>query len=951
MTNAFSGTALGKVLGLCSIFVLGALTHWGYWSSQERGAVWQGPAATSVADSSTQKASVAVLSEIPLAWPSRASQGAWRAVDEADEAAVRAFFSRQKQTVGTPEKAGKAAVVASEMARLAGSVTLPVAPVFPVYLLTEGREKQVEYAITRVAAVGEPVALDLKGLAIAAMHTRILETELSLVALDRRLTRRMSKLRMKLMRLAANEIDRNIPVEAPGTALYAGLLRSIDRAARQYVAAQPIAKKPVRTAEPVQVASANTTASIPAAIPGGAVDAIAAAARAGLPVSAPLPPERPSPQLLAYAPLPDNRPPAPRRAVPEETLDLTGVREAIYAYRKGEMESGDAHASRAQNEVARAAVEWAALRLQPRKAGYRRIAAFLKTHPDWPKREWLLWRAEQSLFIDAAARKYVGEYLAITKPVSPIGRLMQARYLRDRGEVGEAARIVKATWREERFNKWLERLILKEFGSMLDADDYSRRADRHFYRERYTDSLRIAAKAGKDAYQFAAARVAVARGAAPEKFVSKFEARFRKDPSWTYAKVRRLRKAEKPQAAAKVLLSAGPFEEEAVNAAAWWLELRMVARRLLDEGDAKTAYAVVARHRSRDGASLLDAEFYAGWIALRFLKKPDVALGHFSRSLLAASTPISRSRAAYWQARAAEHGPEPEDAERLYALAAEHSSTYYGQLAYVQLRGASPVPIRRAIKRAHGPQRILPIRVVELFKSIDEDSLAMGLASGLAKTVRNEAQIAALGAIMRRERDASGSLVVGKLASYRGIEIDEISFPDFGVPAFSSLSNSADKALVYAIARQESAFRARAVSHAGAKGLMQMLTSTARRTAQRKGIAFDPGRLVNDPAFNAQLGAAHIGELMDEHPGSLILVIAAYNAGGPRVNQWIRAYGDPRKPGVDPIDWVERIPISETRNYVQRVTENIGVYRSMMGSFDVPHLPVKDLRAYASRLP
>jgi soluble lytic murein transglycosylase len=194
-------------------------------------------------------------------------------------------------------------------------------------------------------------------------------------------------------------------------------------------------------------------------------------------------------------------------------------------------------------------------------------------------------------------------------------------------------------------------------------------------------------------------------------------------------------------------------------------------------------------------------------------------------------------------------------------------------------------------------------------------------------------------------------LLLGKLTSQRGVALDDVAFPIFGVPDFTPLAKSIALPVVYSIARQESAFQGDVVSHAGAKGLMQMLTSTARRTAQRAGVAFDEQRLLSDTAFNAQLGAAHLADLMDEQGQSLILTFAAYNAGGKRVKEWIAAYGDPRKTGVDPIDWVERIPITETRNYVQRVVENLGIYRARLNAGDKsPQLVDKDLRAREARL-
>ena len=164
--------------------------------------------------------------------------------------------------------------------------------------------------------------------------------------------------------------------------------------------------------------------------------------------------------------------------------------------------------------------------------------------------------------------------------------------------------------------------------------------------------------------------------------------------------------------------------------------------------------------------------------------------------------------------------------------------------------------------------------------------------------------------------------------------VDALSFPDYGVPSFEPLQNSAATSVVYSVARQESAFDPAAESAAGAKGLMQMILSTAKRTAERAGVAFDPKRLLTDAAFNAQLAARHLGELLAEQKGSYILTFAAYNAGGKHVKEWLDAYGDPRKPGVDPVDWVERIPFSETRNYVQRVIENLAVYQARFGEAD-----------------
>jgi len=221
--------------------------------------------------------------------------------------------------------------------------------------------------------------------------------------------------------------------------------------------------------------------------------------------------------------------------------------------------------------------------------------------------------------------------------------------------------------------------------------------------------------------------------------------------------------------------------------------------------------------------------------------------------------------------------------------------------------------------------------VIELLYAAGEKDLAAPLVIEAARHLADETQVAALASLVAKQRDAHLSLNFGKIVSQRGMPIDELAFPNYGVPPFEPLQNSAAPAVVYSVARQESAFAPFAVSSAGAKGLMQMILSTAKRTADHAGVAFDAKRLLTDAAFNAQLAARHLGELMAEQKGSYILTFAAYNAGGKRVKEWINAHGDPRKPGVDPIDWVEWIPFTETRNYVQRVIENLSVYRVRFG--------------------
>lgn len=356
----------------------------------------------------------------------------------------------------------------------------------------------------------------------------------------------------------------------------------------------------------------------------------------------------------------------------------------------------------------------------------------------------------------------------------------------------------------------------------------------------------------------------------------------------------------------------------------------MVARALLDAGKPKAAYAVAALPFSLSEANKIDAAFFAGWIALRFLNDADKAAAHFAEAAPHATLPISVARVAYWRGRAAEAQKDDASAKTFFNKAAEHSTTYYGQLARVRL-GMPDVAVRPLPEPSATARRDLAqmssARAVRLLINAGETDLVLPFLSTLAARL-DEHHLAALAELVEEAQDARATLILGKAAAHRGKPFDVPAFPTFGIPGADD--SAIEEPMIYAITRQESAFDGKAVSHAGARGLMQLMPATAQATARAAGLPYDLTRLTSDPAYNARLGANHLGELVERWSGSYVLAIASYNAGPGNVRKWIAAYGDPRSPQVDAIDWVERIPFSETRNYVQRVLENLQVYRQRL---------------------
>ena len=662
------------------------------------------------------------------------------------------------------------------------------------------------------------------------------------------------------------------------------------------------------------------------------------------PLATPAEPQQAEATPPALAPQTAQPAPTPE---PRLAIDSPGLREAWTAYAAGEMEKGDQQAARVEDKLARLALEWFALQKERGPASLPRLMAFLAANPDWPTRPALERRVEEILFWDKTRASMAATIFATRTPQSAAGRLALARFERSSGKEAQARTRVAQVWRSEDVSQAIETQILKEFSDFLTPADHQARALRLAYGGK-SGALRAAALAGEDVAALVKARLAVTNEDASDKLMQAVPEALRKDPLYLLSEAQRLRRKGEFEAAAKIIQSAPRERSALVDPDEWWTERRVLARKLLDEKKPDLAYALAANHSAQGREPFIEAEFHAGWIALRFLNDPAKAMPHFTRAAQRAETPISRARAAYWQGRTAEAQSKREEARQFYTRAAQEPTVYYGQIAREKL-GITALSLRNAKVMALGDTRLPAVRVVEFLYAIGETEQATLLAADAGRSLGDEAQLAALAQIASRNQDARASLVIGKQALQRGLPLDHIAFPLNGIPSFEPANLSAPLPVVYAIARQESAFHPRALSSAGAKGLMQMIDTTAQQTAKQIGVPFEKSKMLDEPAYNAQLGAAHLGQLLADFKGSHILTFVAYNAGPRRAREWIAAYGDPRDPAIDPIDWVERIPFSETRNYVQRVMENLDVYARLIDQADSTTLRA-ELRTHERRL-
>jgi soluble lytic murein transglycosylase len=564
---------------------------------------------------------------------------------------------------------------------------------------------------------------------------------------------------------------------------------------------------------------------------------------------------------------------------------------------------------------------------------------------DWPSQSLMRLRYEQTLAREKPAPDAVIKALGGRKPASDDATLMLARAYVAVGRKDDAGKLVRAFWRTGNFSEGIEKAVASEFGDYLTASDRKWRMDRLLYAEREAEALRAAAYMGKDTTTFAKAIIAVIRQKpkAPAG-LDAVAASFRKDPLYTYARIQILRRAGKTTEAGNLLAAAPRDPALIVDPDAWWVERRLVSRALVDDGKAKLAYTVAAGHSNETAALRAEAEFHAGWYALEYLRDPKTAMKHFAEIEAISTMPLSLSRAEYWLGRAAVAAGNKNLAASHFQRAAAYPTTFYGQLAISRLGGS-----RLAISQPPAPTPALAksfadrelVQAIRHLSAVGYDDRAATIYRHLAETLADPAEIALLAQMAEAEGKHQIALQIGKVAAGRGMPTQALAFPTAAIPA-SAKTPRVERPVVFAIARQESAFNPAAISSAGARGLLQLMPTTAKQVAKDNGMPYDKGRLTSDPGYNATLGAAHLGDLVDKFGGSYVMTFAAYNAGSSRVADWVRRYGDPRDPSVDVVNWIESIPFTETRNYVQRIIENLQVYRARLGQ---PALAIEaDLR-------
>lgn len=627
-------------------------------------------------------------------------------------------------------------------------------------------------------------------------------------------------------------------------------------------------------------------------------------------------------------------------AVPAQAERPRPLAWAMDAVRSGEWQTAAKAAAR-DGQVAADIVEWS--RLRAGEGNYGDVISFLERRPDWPGEPYL--RKQSEHVVIGRKDSEVIAFFEDQPAQTPEGVLRHSEALARTGSQDAAKEIVIDAWRSMPMGSTAQASFLVSHNTLLKKH-HTARLDAMLWAGAFENARRMYSLVPAADVAVAKARMALrAREKGVDTLIARIPKSHAKNPGLQYERfVWRARKGRWDDA--KSLLRETSTSAAALgNPEAWGNRRRSMARDEMRDGNPERAYEMAARHFLTSGSNYADLEWLAGFIALRKLNEPETALQHFKNHDSAVRSPISKGRSGYWQGRALEAMGDVAAADQAYARAAQHQTSFYGLLAadradlpFDEDLQAAALPVDwRETPLAQNPVFVAGM----LLEASGELNLAERFWTHLAESLnQRDATLLAEAAIDINQPHLA--VMIGKRTARRAIVVPRGYYPLHPV-AEQNLPMAPE--MVLAIARRESEFDPGVQSGVGARGLMQIMPATGREVAASIGRAgqHSTNRLISDPSYNAELGAAYLSGLAARFRGNIVMMSAGYNAGPSRPDRWMVIYGDPRKPDVDMIDWIEHIPFRETRNYVMRVAESLPIYRARLGKDPMPQPFIDEL--------
>ena len=580
-------------------------------------------------------------------------------------------------------------------------------------------------------------------------------------------------------------------------------------------------------------------------------------------------------------------------------------------------------------------IQWRHLLTKGNKASFYDYKTFIDKNENYPRIGRVKYLAEHKLSTDTINSKKIIEWFGSNDPLSGFGRMILGESFILNGDTQKGISLIKEGWITAELSKSELRFYRKKFKKYLNADDYIKRADYLAWNNKYWDLKRLLRYLPKD-YEllYTARQLLMSKSYGVDNAISKVPAKLKNDAGLNYDRLKWRRKRGRVDSSVEILLKIKNTKNYLVRPDKWWIEREIISRSLIYKKKYELAYKISSNHALTDGPEYAAAEWMSGWIALSFLDDPLLAKDHFENFYNNVGYPISMSRGAYWLAKTYQKLDKEDLAKEWFKKATNFLTTYYGQLSFMELYPNKEFELSKDIEvskdyRDYFFKKDL-VKTVYLLDELDEDKYSKHILRHLAKDdIKNGSEILAAELATNINR-FDFAIQIAKIASYEKRFHNKFNYPIISTPNYINGRKIPETAFILSIIRQESEFDLSANSHAGAKGLMQLMPYTAKVVAKQANLPYSKSRLTKDAEYNINLGSHYIAGLILEYDGAYPFAIAAYNAGPKRVRYWKKINKNPQKKQINYVDWIELIKFKETRNYVQRVLENYNVYRYIL---------------------
>ncbi len=580
-------------------------------------------------------------------------------------------------------------------------------------------------------------------------------------------------------------------------------------------------------------------------------------------------------------------------------------------------------------------IQWRHLLTKGNKASYYDYKSFIDKNEDYPRINRIRYLAEHKLSTDKISPKKIIDWFGTNEPLSGFGKMILGESLILTGNQQIGTKYIKEGWISAELSKSELRFYRKKFKKYLNSDDYIKRADYLAWNNKYWDLRRLLRYLPKD-YEllYNARQLLMSRSYGVDNAISKVPVKFKNDAGLNYDRLKWRRKRGRVDSSVEILLKVKNTKDYLVRPDKWWIEREIISRSLIYKKKYELAYKIASNHSLTEGPKYAEAEWMSGWIALSFLNDPLLAKDHFENFYNNVGYPISVSRGAYWLGRSFDKLGKDDLAKKWFQEASKYLTTYYGQLAFLELYPNQSFELSKDIEikkeyRNYFFKKDL-VKIVYLLDELDEDKYTKHILRYLANDdIESGSEVLAAELATNIER-FDFAIQIAKIASYEKRFHNKFNYPIISTPNYINGRKIPETAFILSIIRQESEFDLKANSHAGAKGLMQLMPYTAKLVAKQAKLPYSKSRLTSDPEYNINLGSHYIAGLILEYDGAYPFAIAAYNAGPKRVRYWKKINKNPQKNQINYVDWIELIKFRETRNYVQRVLENYNVYRYIL---------------------